>query len=141
MYAVQVRLMKGHGGGSLRKNLCAHLFVFFFLLFFSFFAIRFPNFSSFLFLFPLLSFSSFLCIFTARLFGSRSFGLGGVALSIQCGKMNFLKPKILRFFRTWRLLLCFLYMLACCYIHTTYSLCADVFKCTNPSDMLRYTSV
>ena len=33
-------------------------------------------------------------------FWSRSFGLGGVALSRQCGKMNFLKAKILRFFRT-----------------------------------------
>ena len=71
-----------------------------FFFFFFFFAIRSPNFSSFLFSFPLLFFSSFLCIFTARLFGSRLFGIGGVALSRQCGKMNFLKAKILRFFRT-----------------------------------------
>ena len=97
MYAVQVRLMKGHGAGVImEKSMRTDLFFFFF--FFS--AIRSPNFSSFLFPFSLLFFSSFLCIFTARLFGSRSFGLGGVALSRQCGKMKFLKAKILQFFRT-----------------------------------------
>ena len=100
MYAVQVRLMKGHGAG-VTKEKSMHTDLFFFLsFFFFFFAIRSQNFSSFLFPFPLLFFSSFLCIFTARLFGSRSFGLGGVALTRQCGKMNFLKGKILCFFRT-----------------------------------------
>ena len=90
MYAVQVRLMIGQGTRvATEKSMRTFLF----------FAIRFPNLSSFLFSFPLLFFSSFLCIVTARLFGSRSFGLGGVALSRQCGKMNFLKAKILRFFR------------------------------------------
>ena len=39
-------------------------------------------------------------LITARLFGLRLFGLGGVALSRQCGKMNFLKAKFLRFFHT-----------------------------------------
>ena len=79
-------------------------FLFFFCCFFVcfflfFFAIWSPIFSSFLFPLPLLFFF-FLCIFTERLFGSRSFGVGGVALSRQCGKMNFLKAKNLRFFRT-----------------------------------------
>ena len=97
MYAVQVRLMKGYGAGvTTEKSMLTDLLLFFLILFFS---IRSPNFSSFLFPFPLLFFS-FPCIFTARLFGSRSFGLGGVALSRQCGKMNFLKAKTLRFFRT-----------------------------------------
>ena len=95
MYAVQVRLMKGHGAGvTTEKSMRMDLF-----FLFVFFAIRSPNYSSFFFPFPLLFFSSFLCIFTAWLFGSRSFGLGGVALSRQCGKMNLLKAKILRFFR------------------------------------------
>ena len=109
VYAVQVRLMKGHGAG-VNKIYDHGLFFFFF-----FFAIRSPNFLSFLFPFPLLFFSSCLCIFTARLFWSRSFGLGGVTLSRQCGKMNFLKAKMYQYFAFWRLLLCFLYMLACWY--------------------------
>ena len=88
MYAVQVRLIKGHSAGVTTEKLYAHRL---------FFSIGSPNFSSFLFPFPLLFLFSFLCFFTARLFGSRSFGLGGVALSRQC-KMNFLKAKILRFF-------------------------------------------
>ena len=83
--------MKGHGAGvTTEKSMRADFFFFFFL-------IRYPNFSSFLFPIPLLFFFYLLCIFTARLFGSSSFGLGGVALSC---KMNFLKAKILRFFRT-----------------------------------------
>ena len=97
MYAVQVRLMKGHGTGvTTEKSMRMDLFLFLFC----FPAIRSPKFSSFLFPFPLLFFSSFLCIFTTQIFGSRLFGLGGVALSRQCGKMNFLKAKILQFFRT-----------------------------------------
>ena len=92
--------MKGHGAGvTTEKSMRTDFIFLFYLFFFFFFAIRSPNFSSFLFPFPLLFFSSFLCIFTARLFGSRSFGLGGVALSRPCGKMNFLKAKILRFSR------------------------------------------
>ena len=137
MYAVQVRLMKGHCAGvtmekSMRMDLC-----------FFFFAIRSPNFSSFLFLFPLLFFSSFLCILTTTLFGSCSFGLGRVALSRQCGKMNFLKTNFLRFFRILEVSTV-LPIHAGCWpadIHTSYSLCAGVFKCTKPLDILRYTSV
>ena len=83
---------RGHHEKSMRND----LFFFPFL----FLAIRSPNFSSFLSPFPLLFFTSFLCIFTARQFWSRSFGLGGIALSRQCGKMNFLKANFLRFFRT-----------------------------------------
>ena len=70
------------------------------LIFFFFFCDLIPNF----FLLSLLSlphlFFSFLCIFTARLFGSCSFGLGRVALSRQCCKMNFLNAKKVRFFWT-----------------------------------------
>ena len=80
------------------KSMHTDMFYFYLFIFF-FFAIRSPNFSSFLFPFVLLFFSFVLCIFTARLFGSRSFGLGGVALSRQCCKVNFLKSNILRFFR------------------------------------------
>ena len=82
----------GHHG-----KIYAHGLIFYYYYFFV--SNRFPNVSSFLFHFSLLFFSSFLCIFTARLFGSRSFGLGGIALSRQCGKMNFLKANILRFVR------------------------------------------
>ena len=51
-----------------------------------------------------LPFSSSFLLFSVHLystlFRSRLFGLGGVALSRQCGKMNFLKAKILQFFHT-----------------------------------------
>ena len=114
---------------------------FFFFFFFSFcFAIRSPNFSSFIFPFPLLFFT-FPCTFTVRLFWSRSFGLGGVVLSRQYGKMNVLKAKMLRFFRTLEAsavlpihagLLIFIPHIVCV---------SDVCKCLKPSDMLRYTSV
>ena len=144
MYAVQVRLMKGHGTGVTTEKSMRNGFFFFYIYYiyvfpFFFFAIRSPNFSSFLFPFPLLFFSSFLCIFTARLFWSRSFGLGGVALSRQCGKTIW-RRKFYDFFASKG----FYNASYTCWsadIHITYSLCTDVFKYLTPLDMLRYTSV
>ena len=89
MYAVEVRLMKGHDAGFTTDK------AFFFFCFLRLNPQILP---------PVYSlYSSVLLLFSVhfypRLFGSRSFGLGGVTLSRQCGKMKFLKAKLVRFFR------------------------------------------
>ena len=121
-YAVQVRLVKGHSAGvTTVKSMRTEIF---FLLFDPRFFPPFSSLSLFFFSSPLSPHG----IFTARLFGSRSFGLGRVILRRQCGKMNYLEAKTVRFFRTAD-------------IHTIYSLCTVVFICTKPLDVLTYTSV
>ena len=128
MYAVRVLLMKGHGAGvTTEKSMRT-----------DFFFLRldpqiFP---------PFLPFSSsFLCIFTARLFGSRSFGLGGVVPSRQCGKMSFLKAKLLRFFRTLEASTV-LPIHAGLLIFIPHTVCVPMYsKGIKPLHMLRYTSV
>ena len=122
-----------------------------FFLFF-FFAIRSPIFFFFFFFFFFLwldprffpPFSSLFLFFSPPLFCAflphSYLGLGGVALSRQCGKMNFLKAKNLWFFLQFGGFYCASYTCWPADIHTTYSLCAHVFKCTKPLDMLRYTS-
>ena len=108
--------MKGHSAGVTTEKSMRNDFFFF--------AIRSPNFSSFLFPYPLLFFSSCLYISTARLFWLRWFGLGGVALSRQYGKLNFLKAKILPFFYHFGGFYCASYTCWPADIHITYSLCA-----------------
>ena len=62
------------------------------------------------------------------------------ALSRQYGKSNFLKAKVLPFLSHFGGFYCISVTCWPADIQTTYSLCADVFKCTKSLDMLRYTS-
>ena len=56
-------------------------------------------------------------------------------------KWTFWRQNFYDFFALWRLLRCASYTCWPADIHTTYSLCAGVFKCTKSVDMLLYTSV
>ena len=65
-------------------------------------------------------------------------GLGGVAQSRQCSKMNFLKAKILRFISDFGVFYCASYTCWHADIHTAFSLCTDVFKYTQLLHMFSF---
>ena len=128
--------MKGHGAG-VNEQRDLFFFVYFIYSFFFLDPRFFPLFSS---LSPLRFFSFVLCICTARLFVLHSFALDRVILPIQCGKMNFFGGEQFTMFSDFGGFCCASCMCWAADIHTIYSLCTVVFKCTKPLDMLTFTS-